>query len=536
MNPPAPSTKSNFIGNQNPAYQLQESGYDTSALQQVSPTGQNIQTGINTAGAAPFTQSQVGLLGALGAQASGTGGPTVANQQLQSGVNANLASALASTASSANMGQNPGLAAKGAQTTLANTNAVAAGQAAATRAGEQLNAQGQLGQLATAGAGQQLQQAQAQEQATEAGQEFGATQGQQAAEYNTGLAAAQQAQYNQGITGLAMQNQASNNQLENQVLNPSTYLNMLSGGSSALGSAGGSGGAAAALSDESVKTGISTEAATANQFLAALGQYMKPMDAPQLTPLAGTQGGSGGQKAQPQQPTSPLGDPGNAGPTGSIAENTVQDTPQIASDERSKDHIDQLTDQNSKLTDALHAAVGGTASAGEAQPQPSPSIFPTGSRAWNIAQGNGNVLGMPPQITTAQPTMLPPDQNPAGQPYAPLVVPATPPPSDDVVMPQTPQTSDENEKKLVDHLENHSYQYKDPSMPGAAPGTHFGPMAQELEKAGPMGASTVAQGPDGVKRVDTGRLSLALAGALGAMNNRVETLEAALSKAHGKAA
>jgi len=102
----------------------------------------------------------------------------------------------------------------------------------------------------------------------------------------------------------------------------------------------------------------------------------------------------------------------------------------------------------------------------------------------------------------------------------------------------TPQMmqSDENEKKLVDHLQNHSYQYKDPSMPGAAPGTHFGPMAQELEKAGPIGASTVSTGPDGVKRVDTGRLSLALAGALGAMNNRVETLEQALEKAHGKKA
>src|SRR5678816_4960465 len=27
----------------------------------------------------------------------------------------------------------------------------------------------------------------------------------------------------------------------------------------------------------------------------------------------------------------------------------------------------------------------------------------------------------------------------------------------------------------------YSYEYKNPNMPGAAPGTHFGPMAQDLE-------------------------------------------------------
>lgn len=53
-----------------------------------------------------------------------------------------------------------------------------------------------------------------------------------------------------------------------------------------------------------------------------------------------------------------------------------------------------------------------------------------------------------------------------------------------------------------------SYDYKDPSAPGAAPGRHFGPMAQDLERTGPAAASTVIDGPDGRKMVDTGRLAL----------------------------
>lgn len=53
----------------------------------------------------------------------------------------------------------------------------------------------------------------------------------------------------------------------------------------------------------------------------------------------------------------------------------------------------------------------------------------------------------------------------------------------------------------------YSYQYKDPTTAGAAPGTHVGPMAQELESI----PGVVSTGADGLKRVNAPRLSLATA-------------------------
>lgn len=52
----------------------------------------------------------------------------------------------------------------------------------------------------------------------------------------------------------------------------------------------------------------------------------------------------------------------------------------------------------------------------------------------------------------------------------------------------------------------YAYQYKVPSEVGASPGTHYGPMAQDLEKT-PAGASVVGT-KNGKKFVDTGRLTM----------------------------
>src|SRR5690606_39757811 len=53
----------------------------------------------------------------------------------------------------------------------------------------------------------------------------------------------------------------------------------------------------------------------------------------------------------------------------------------------------------------------------------------------------------------------------------------------------------------------HTYRYEDPDAPGAAPGLHAGPMAQDLERT-PLGRSMVREGPDGTKMVDLGRAGL----------------------------
>jgi hypothetical protein len=70
--------------------------------------------------------------------------------------------------------------------------------------------------------------------------------------------------------------------------------------------------------------------------------------------------------------------------------------------------------------------------------------------------------------------------------------------------------SDEDEKTetrpvgdMLDQLAAYQYRYKDPSMPGAAPGRHVGVMAQDLERS-PLGATMVENTPQG-KRVNYGQ-------------------------------
>ncbi len=73
------------------------------------------------------------------------------------------------------------------------------------------------------------------------------------------------------------------------------------------------------------------------------------------------------------------------------------------------------------------------------------------------------------------------------------------------------------------------YEYKDPSAPGAAPGRHAGPMAQELESI----PGVVEEGDDGMKRVNTGRLSLANASATGENARELEQLRRRLDALSG---
>lgn len=70
----------------------------------------------------------------------------------------------------------------------------------------------------------------------------------------------------------------------------------------------------------------------------------------------------------------------------------------------------------------------------------------------------------------------------------------------------------------------YSYEYRDPNMPGAAPGRHFGPMAQDLERT-PAGRSVVEEGPNG-KMVNVPRLTMLEASAMSALNEKVDALAA----------
>lgn len=81
-----------------------------------------------------------------------------------------------------------------------------------------------------------------------------------------------------------------------------------------------------------------------------------------------------------------------------------------------------------------------------------------------------------------------------------------------------------------------SYEYRPgiAGQPGAPPGRHTGVLAQDLERT-PAGAATVQPGPDGMKRVDPGRLSLLLAAADAEQERRLRALEAERAQMPGPA-
>ncbi len=79
----------------------------------------------------------------------------------------------------------------------------------------------------------------------------------------------------------------------------------------------------------------------------------------------------------------------------------------------------------------------------------------------------------------------------------------------------------------------YSYEYKNPEAPGAAPGRQFGPMAQDLERS-PTTAPAVSTGPDGRKRVDAGRLTMANTAAISEQQRVIDRLKAMLDEGYGK--
>jgi hypothetical protein len=82
--------------------------------------------------------------------------------------------------------------------------------------------------------------------------------------------------------------------------------------------------------------------------------------------------------------------------------------------------------------------------------------------------------------------------------------------------------------QMAQQAPGYSFQYRNPSAQGAAPGQQYGVMAQDLERT-PAGRSVVMPQPDGTKMVDTGRLSMQNTAAIGELGNEIEKL-----KQHGQ--
>lgn len=86
-------------------------------------------------------------------------------------------------------------------------------------------------------------------------------------------------------------------------------------------------------------------------------------------------------------------------------------------------------------------------------------------------------------------------------------------------------------KDFLNALKAYTYEYKNPDMPGAGKGRHMGVMAQDLEKAGPIGKSMVKETPNGTKMVDYGQGFGAVLAAVADIHDRLKKLE---SKKKGK--
>lgn len=80
-------------------------------------------------------------------------------------------------------------------------------------------------------------------------------------------------------------------------------------------------------------------------------------------------------------------------------------------------------------------------------------------------------------------------------------------------------------KSFLSALQAYKYKYKNPEMPLRGEGEFVSVMAQDLEKAGPIGKSAVIDTPEG-KVVDYGKLAGAMLAAQAHLNKRLDEIEA----------
>lgn len=118
--------------------------------------------GMDTGYSDQWRAQQMGLANSLQGVVNGTGGPSVAEQQLAQATQANNAAAASTAASSSQYGMDPAAAFKAALTQQAMNNQQAIGQAGLVRANEVAAARGQLAGLYDSARGADVNMAQSQ--------------------------------------------------------------------------------------------------------------------------------------------------------------------------------------------------------------------------------------------------------------------------------------------------------------------------------------------------------------------------------------
>jgi len=195
---------------------------------------------------AQFRGDQLGLAQQLQAQSQGQG-PSLANLQLQQALNQSQSQAMGMAASQ--RGVNPAIAARNAQMSMGQNQQAAAMQSAQTRMQEQMNAQGQLGNVLNQGRGGDIS------------------------------LASNQADLQAKQNALNVQANTSAQQLQEQQWGQQNAINMQARqGNSAIGAAGlgGLGSMMSSMfsSDKNMKKDIEPADGKAKEFLDALSSYM----------------------------------------------------------------------------------------------------------------------------------------------------------------------------------------------------------------------------------------------------------------------
>lgn len=97
---------------------------------------------------------------------------------------------------------------------------------------------------------------------------------------------------------------------------------------------------------------------------------------------------------------------------------------------------------------------------------------------------------------------------------------------------ESSKSGDFNPKSFLDKLEAYSYEYKDSAkgLPGVTDGRQLSVMAQDLEKAGPVGKNMVEQDEQGNKVVDYGKGFGAILASQAHLNERLSQIEKMYSK------
>lgn len=209
--------KDAFYNNQGLDQQQQQFAQQLAASQgQTAP--QMSAASVDPTQQAQFRDAQVGLMNQLQAQSEGRG-PSLANMQLQQGTENNIRALMAQ--GTTGYGGNPALTQRNILQQSQAANQAAAQQSAMNRAQEQLNAQGQLANVAGAGRGADIglatTNAQMQQQA--------ASQNQQATMAQRQLAAQQQQYYDTGMASLTNQKQQNEQNYEQLRANQAAGVN-----------------------------------------------------------------------------------------------------------------------------------------------------------------------------------------------------------------------------------------------------------------------------------------------------------------------